>query len=135
MQARQWLIIVIKDKNNSLLSIKLYSGRVTGGTVTAGVESSVDFIEAFSFYVDADLFTTFSVPIAAAFSLLFVTFSLKYFLFFLLTFYMCFKTPFPMKNNDWILFIIELSLKGGFTETSRLSFRSSFENHFCGFKV
>ena len=42
-------IIAIKDKNNSLLIIKLRLGTVAGGTVTGGVESSVDFNETFSF--------------------------------------------------------------------------------------
>ena len=73
---------MIKDKNNSLLIIKLHSGTVAGGTVTGGVESFVDFKETFNFCAEADLFTTFSVTFVAAVSLLFVIFPLKYFLFF-----------------------------------------------------
>ena len=52
---------MIKDKNNSLLIIKLHSGTVVGGTVTGGVESSVDFNETFNFCAEADLFTALSV--------------------------------------------------------------------------
>ena len=59
-------VTVIKDKNNSLLIIKLHSGTVARGTVTGGVESSVDFNETFSFCAEADLFTTFSVTFVAA---------------------------------------------------------------------
>ena len=54
-------IIVIKDKNNSLLIVKLHSGTVVGGTVTGGVESSVDFNETFNFCAEADFFTALSV--------------------------------------------------------------------------
>ena len=57
IQVGQRPIIVIKDKNNSLLIIKLHSGTVAGGTVTGGVESSVDFNETFNFCAEADLFT------------------------------------------------------------------------------
>ena len=58
IQAGQRPIIVIKiATNNSLLITKLRSGTVAGGTVTGGVESSVDFNETFSFYAEADLFT------------------------------------------------------------------------------
>ena len=50
IQAGQQPIIVIKiATNNSLLITKLHSGTVAGGTVTGGVESSVDFNETFSF--------------------------------------------------------------------------------------
>ena len=53
IQAGQRPIIVIKDKNNSLLIIKLRSGTVAGGRVTGGVQSSVDFNETFSFCAEA----------------------------------------------------------------------------------
>ena len=52
---------MIKAKNNSLLIIKLHSGTVVGGTVTGGVEPSVDFNETFNFCAEADLFTALSV--------------------------------------------------------------------------
>ena len=78
IQAGQRPIIVIKDEHNSLLIIKLHSGKVTGGPV----ESSVDFSETFNFCAEADLFTTFSVAFVAALSLFFMTFPLKCFLFF-----------------------------------------------------
>ena len=61
IQVGQRPIIVIKDKNNSLLIIKLHSGTVVGGTVTGGVESSVDFNETFNFCAEADFFTALSV--------------------------------------------------------------------------
>ena len=54
IQAGQRPIIVIKDKDNSLLVIKLHSGTVAGGRVTGGVESSVDFNETFNFCAEAD---------------------------------------------------------------------------------
>ena len=50
---------------------------MAGGTVTGGVESSVDFNETFNFCAEADLFTTLYVTFVAALSLLFVTFPLK----------------------------------------------------------
>ena len=70
-----------KDKNNSLLIINLHSGTLAGGTVTGGVESFVDFNETFYFCAEADLLASSSLPFAAALSLLFVTFPLKYFFF------------------------------------------------------
>ena len=92
---------MLKDKNDSLLIIRLHSVAVAGGTVTGGVESSVDFNKTFNFSAEAGLFTALSVPFAATLSLLFVTFPLKYFLFFfLLNFYICLKNPYPMKNTN-----------------------------------
>ena len=61
IQAGQRPIIVIKDKNNSLLIIKLHSGTVAGGTVTGGIESSADFNETLNFCAEADLFIPLSL--------------------------------------------------------------------------
>ena len=98
IQAGQRPFIVIKDKNNSLLIIKLYSGTMAGETVTGGLESSVDFNETFNFCVEADLFTTYSICCCTVFT--FCDFSSKILSFCFLNFYICLKNPFPMKNND-----------------------------------
>ena len=65
---------------------------MAGGTVTGGVESSVDFNETFSFYLPL-ICLPFLVAFVAALSLLFVTFSLKYFLFFPFEFLYLFEEP------------------------------------------
>ena len=54
IQGGQRPIIVIKDKNNSLLI--LHSGTVAVETVTGGIESSADINETFNFCAEVDLF-------------------------------------------------------------------------------
>ena len=56
MQAGHRPMVVIKDKNNSLLIIKLQSNAVRGDEI-----SSFDSKEISNFSAEADLFTTFCV--------------------------------------------------------------------------
>ena len=81
MQPGKRPVVVIKDKNNSLLIIKLYSGTVVGVTVIGGVEPSVDFNETFNFCAEADLLLLVaSICCNTVFA--FSDFPLKCFLFF-----------------------------------------------------
>ena len=72
MQAGYRPMVVIKNKNNSLLIIKLQSNAVRGDEV-----SSFDSKEISNFSAEADLFTTFCVTFDAVLPPFLVTFPLK----------------------------------------------------------
>ena len=75
MQVGHRPMVVIKDKNNSLLIIKLQSNAVRGDEV-----SSFDSKEISNFSAEADLFTTFCVTFDAVLPSFHLTLPLKIFL-------------------------------------------------------
>ena len=75
MQAGHRPMLVVKDKNNSLLIIKLHSNAVRGDEVSSFYSKEIS-----NFSAEADLFTIFCVTFDAVLPSFLVTFPLKNFL-------------------------------------------------------